>query len=753
MPRWTTRLRYGLANLLLKTSGFSVVPSWVHESVLRPTFHALTREGYQRNSAVFACISALAFAFPEPTMQVYDGEAEDASTLPTHPLRTLLRKPNRMMGEAELQIATIVYAALGGQSYWHKVRGASNRVVELWPYHFGNMRPRPGGPEWLMGYEFSNGDGTWTPVAKEDVVCFKWPSPDPLQPWQAMPPLQAAAADVDIDNEVTRYLRALLKNDAIPRTVITVPSDRPLSDDEYRRTKEQWRARYGGDNRGDVAVVEGGATVSRLGLDLEELAFEALHRIPETRIAAAFRVPPIIAGVGAGLDKATYANYQEARKAFTQDTLVPLWRVFASEVTADLLPEFGFAGAKAIEVRYDLGRVAALQENQDTRRRFFLQAKKEGVLTTAEVRRALGYPEQPAPGDEDQVALPEPTKGDADVVQASPILGYDIEYGVADTAERRAQLGLPAGEPETARLKRIGDALAVAKAAVAFGVAKEAALALVGLDLVVTEDAPASDADPETPPALAADPAPEPAAPADESEPAPVPEPDQEPPAERMALRRPATKTWGAPQREAEIATAVEAYLAEQYATAARSGGALDSLDDGDGIRDVMLRFYPAVLRQAYAAEAAAIQVDRAFDLANPRVQDTLGELATDVRRVAETTRDEIRALVGKQAAEGWSVDDLAEQIAALGEVQSPTRALLIAQTETAAAYTRGAVLLWQDSGVVSGKEWLTTEGACAVCAPLAGVVVGLAETFPGGLFGPPGHPGCRCALAAQVTR
>jgi hypothetical protein len=46
----------------------------------------------------------------------------------------------------------------------------------------------------------------------------------------------------------------------------------------------------------------------------------------ETRIAAAARTPPIIVGLSEGLQAATYSNYGQARRAFADGTLRPLWR-------------------------------------------------------------------------------------------------------------------------------------------------------------------------------------------------------------------------------------------------------------------------------------------------------------------------------------------------------------------------------------------------------------------------------------------
>ena len=386
------RLRARVANWVLKGASLPVVPRWVAQSFLEPTFRRLVTDGYQKNAAVFACVSALAFAFPEPPLQVYDGEGDDAPIIPDHPLRALLKNPNPLMGEAELMVITMAYLAIGGNAYWHKIRDRRGRVIEVWPYHAGHLSAVPGGETWIRRYEFTDGGAQLTPVETSEVVHFKWPSPDPLQPWQAQPPLMAAASEVDTDTEATRYLFALLKNDAVPRTVLTIPAERYLNDDEVRRTKAQWRERYGGSNRGDVAILEAGMKVDRLGLDLQQLAFEALHRIPETRIAAAFRVPAIVAGLSAGLERSTYANYGQARTAFTRDTLGPLWRIVGSEIGADLLPEL--RGPQG-DARFDLKRVSALKEDTDKQWGRITGAWRDDLLTKNEARTALGYAPRP----------------------------------------------------------------------------------------------------------------------------------------------------------------------------------------------------------------------------------------------------------------------------------------------------------------------------------------------------------------------
>lgn len=379
----TTKLRFGLARLLLKSASIAFVPEWTKTSWITPSFKRLTEEGYASNAAVYQCVSALAFGYNEPPPVVKD---QDDEPLPKHQLQVLLNRPNPMMSHAELMTYMIIYKAIGGNAYLLKVRNSSGIVIELWPYHAGQVTPIPSRFDWIAEYEFDNGDGEKTKVPAKEVIHLKWPSIDLDQPWLALPPLRAVAREVDTDSEMTRYLYALLKNDATPRTLLNVKTN--LNDVQFERLRQQFSFRHGGDNRGGVGVVEGDATISRMAMNLQELAFETLRRVPESRIAGAFRVPAILAGLYVGLEKATYANYKEARAQLTEDTFVPLWKADGIELTQALSNEF--SGDTVIE--YDLGEVAALQENEDAKYTRIIAAYDSGITTKNETRLYLGLP-------------------------------------------------------------------------------------------------------------------------------------------------------------------------------------------------------------------------------------------------------------------------------------------------------------------------------------------------------------------------
>lgn len=125
----------------------------------------------------------------------------------------------------------------------------------------------------------------------------------------------------------------------------------------------------------------------------------------------------------------------------------------------------------------------------------------------------------------------------------------------------------------------------------------------------------------------------------------------------------------------------------------------VSALDDGDGVERLMRRFHPLVVESAFA-DASLAGVPVAFDLEMEEVQGVLDRLAKDVRRVAETTREDVRRLVGQQAEHGWTVDDLAQRILETGEINSVSRATAIARTETGMAYNLGSITAYRTAGL-----------------------------------------------------
>jgi hypothetical protein len=153
----------------------------------------------------------------------------------------------------------------------------------------------------------------------------------------------------------------------------------------------------------------------------------------------------------------------------------------------------------------------------------------------------------------------------------------------------------------------------------------------------------------------------------------------------------------------------------------------------------LMRKYYPQLLQLSY--EAAGID----FDLTNPRVQDKIDDLAKKVRNVPETTRESIRGWVKAGTEDGWSVDKIAKRIREDGQEISKSRSVTIARTESAVAYSGGAILAYREQGIE--KVEVLDGDEDAECAEANGQVWTLDKAEEN----PIGHPNCTRAFSPVV--
>jgi HK97 family phage portal protein len=357
---------------------------WSESEWIDTSWSSLVSNIYAVNSAVGQCILKLAQGYPEPPpMVLVNGEEQE-----NHPLKALLDRPNPLMSHSELMQISIIYRVVGGNAYYHKVRGSGDRIVELWPYHQGQMWPLPSQFGWVEDYAYRNGKGEIRRIPARDIIHLKWPMTDLSAPWQASSPLAIILREVLTDSEATRFTHSLLKNNAMPSGVITLPEGTAMSPQKAQQLRDKWEKEHGGDKRGGIAILEQGASYTRVSMSPDEIDLAPLRDIPESRIAGNLGVPAIVAGLSIGLKEMTKANYEQARKSMTEETFVPMWRSDAVEMTQALQGEFGGRPV----VTYNTTKVASLQESTDAKFKRATEAFLANGMTMDEYRALIDLP-------------------------------------------------------------------------------------------------------------------------------------------------------------------------------------------------------------------------------------------------------------------------------------------------------------------------------------------------------------------------
>lgn len=365
------------------------------------------------NSAVFACLMAIATSYPEPPLVVRRGYKSSGSVdaRSDSPLQKLLDKPtpNGELSIQELLFWTAWAKHIDGNAYWLKVRSGDERtgnVVSLWPVSPTTMEPvtvKDSG-DWISYYKYRIAPNEVVAVPVENVIHFRL-GLDDHDMRRGIAPLKALIRQIATDDEADKFTAQLLKNYAVPGLVVIPAQGTSLKEDDADRITAKLRQKFGNDNRGNIAVMSKESTIEQFGFSPKDLDLSVLHRIPEERISAVMGVPAIVAGLGAGLDRATYANFRESREMFTEQKLIPEWRVDADKLNTSLKPDF--TSNPQIFIEFDTTDVRALQEDEDNKYTRLKSAVGKAWMTRNEARADIGM--DPIDGwDEEDIAKPEP---------------------------------------------------------------------------------------------------------------------------------------------------------------------------------------------------------------------------------------------------------------------------------------------------------------------------------------------------------
>ncbi len=344
---------------------------------------SLIRSGFAGNPVGFRSVKLIAEAAAALPLVLQDA----ATRYETHPVLDLITRPNPIQGRAELFEALYGQILLSGNGYVEAVGGETGVPVELHVLRSDRMCLVPGVDGWPVAYDyvvgakkhrFTVGDGI-SPVCH--IKSFH-----PQDDHYGLSPMTAAAAAIDVHNSASAWSKALLDNAARPSGAIVyqgTDGEGTLSADQYDRLLAEMEAYHmGARNAGRPMLLEGGLDWKPMGFSPSDMEFQETKVAASREIATAFGVPPMLLGIPGD---ATYANYQEANRAFYRLTVLPL----VSKVTAAIGHWLaGFAG-EPVTLQPDLDQVPALSAERDQQ---WARVAAADFLTQDEKRKLLGLP-------------------------------------------------------------------------------------------------------------------------------------------------------------------------------------------------------------------------------------------------------------------------------------------------------------------------------------------------------------------------
>ncbi len=341
---------------------------------------SLARTGYEQNVVGFRCVRMVAEAAAAVPFLV----SERGERMLEHPLLRLLTGPNPAQDGRSLMEAVYGFLQLAGNAYLEAAcHGHDGLPMELHVLRPDRMRVIPGADGWPVGYEYAVGakkhrfDQTGEVKPILHLKAFH-----PLDDHYGMAPMEAAAASIDLHNAAARWCKALLDNAARPSGAIVFSGGEGkghLSEEQFQRLSREIEDNHqGARNAGRPMLLEGGLDWKPMGYSPSDMEFLETKNAAAREIALAFGVPPMLLGIPGDN---TYANYQEANRAFYRQTVLPLVRKTGQAMASWFGPEIG--------LEPDVDAVPALAGEREALWRRIASAD---FLAEDEKRQLLGLP-------------------------------------------------------------------------------------------------------------------------------------------------------------------------------------------------------------------------------------------------------------------------------------------------------------------------------------------------------------------------
>jgi HK97 family phage portal protein len=311
-------------------------------------------------------------------VEINEKEMED------HPVIALLQKPNPRQGRRSFMEQVASFHQITGNSYVEAIR-AGSEPKELWPWAPYQMTvAAPARGLIPLGFTFDDGNPQHKRVWEVDRVSgqcdlLQLKTFHPEDPWYGLSPIANCALAADQHNEANTWNMRMLQNTAVPPGALM--SKAPLTEQQFNRLKLEIEATYSGSkNARRPMVLSGDITWQALSLSPQEMDWLEGKNLSAREIAAGFGVPTQCIPIQGDQ---TFANYEQARLALWQDTVIPL----AKSIYEDMGRWFSLMYGEDLCIELELDEVPALEP---ARKAKYDMVNNATFLTTNEKREAVG---------------------------------------------------------------------------------------------------------------------------------------------------------------------------------------------------------------------------------------------------------------------------------------------------------------------------------------------------------------------------
>lgn len=328
--------------------------------------------------AIFACVSLITRDIGK--LKMHTKSVQNGVLLPTKSyVQRLLTRPNPHQTWQQFIENWITSKLLRGNAYILKERDLFGDIFRLWvlnPDRVKVLVSDKGEVFYQISTDKLFGLSETTVPASEIIHdrfnCF-------YHPLVGLSPISACAVSAGIGLAIQGSQATLFKNDSRPSGILSVPN--AINQAKADEIRLNWRNRYTGANRGDVAVLGDGAKYEQISLSSADTqALEQLKMTAEI-VCSVFHIPAFKVGLGA---ITTGQKVSDLNEIYYSDCLQHY-----IEAIENLLDEH-LGLEKGTEIIADL--TSLIRMDNMSQMLYLKEGTHSGILSPNEARATLGLP-------------------------------------------------------------------------------------------------------------------------------------------------------------------------------------------------------------------------------------------------------------------------------------------------------------------------------------------------------------------------
>lgn len=664
------------------------------------------------NGWTYAAVRAISEEIGNIEFKLYKTTKNGSEEVEQHDLLDLLRAMNPQQTCFDVLFTTAAHLEMTGNSYWLLSGVETEGQLPTAIYNLSPKYTKPIKaplPEFIKGYRYVV-DGVEKDYEPFQVLHFKYA--DPNDPYEGIGTTQAIAQWIDNDNSATNVNSSYFKNGA--RLAGLLKSESALTEGQMKLLHTSFEKLYKGeDNQYKVAVLPKGVSYDEQSTSPKDMDFANLSDNLKSKILSGYRVPKTL--LGGSESETNRATAEAARAVFLNNVIKPKMEMLCQYLNEFLVPRYGD------DLYLDYENPATDDRTQQ------LEEAKSALAGSAsmsinEVReRYFGLG---------------PIEGGDEVMGTFNQVPIGAPIKVAKSTNHTISKGRPAKKFKSIYNKRksMSDEIAekIAKNLQEI-TTKQAEIRSKGLSFYKEMD----DKDFET------------------------------------IYKAFATRVTPYEKKMRDVVRKFNKVQKDDVLSAVKGKGMKADLFDLTKYIGLLTDLATPILTDLFAKEgkAASEMVDAPPLEITPAIQASIDKA---INLMSKSYNEETMSLLNETLStsqqEGWSLDQLTEEIKNIYELSDGYRAERVAKTETFRVANDSTKTAWKESGVVKTTKWYTAEDerTCEFCGPLHGKIIDIDSTYfdkgdtvkgsDGGqldlsydnIANPPLHVNCRCYIRPE---